>query len=186
MKRVIGLVAAAVFMSSTSFAGPIQNEATGLLKKATELEALSQDLKYANGPFQRKKIKADIQLQIKQIEKNLDNLKKELNIPDFGHQDSGLNRPIELSATCQLDVGGNFFTPKSQVDCEVNGKGAVSYEIRVNGSAKWTGPLDPRSKSQLISTNKKKVGGHAFSYVLILKDKSGKSLQRVIHQPRYY
>lgn len=80
---------------------------------------------------------------------------------------------VALSASCNLDVGGNFFTPWTKVECTVSGKKAVSYEVEVNGRVRFSGPLNPNLLSQSFKTKKEEVGGHGPTYQVFIRTKNG-------------
>jgi len=73
-----------------------------------------------------------------------------------------------ISASCRLDIDGNFFTPDTNVECTVYGRNAAGYEVRVlsrlGDSVAFHGRLDPRLHTQYFSTIERRVGGVLVKY----------------------
>lgn len=73
-----------------------------------------------------------------------------------------LNRNLfdaPLTAACNIKTGGNFFKPKSHIECTVFGRGATGYEATVSGpqgSSSVHGVLSPGQSS--FFTEKVEVG----------------------------
>lgn len=82
----------------------------------------------------------------------------------------------EISATCTGRSGGNFFNPKSHVECTIVGHGASAYEVTFfndrGAQANAQGPLDPRQRSQAIVSEKVQVGWTP-SFVVTVIDRGG-------------
>jgi hypothetical protein len=81
-----------------------------------------------------------------------------------------------VNASCTVDIGGNFFFPKTNVKCNIHGQGVKGYEITVNGNTTWIGNLNPRQRTQGFTTDKKKVGGHSVQYQVWLILRSGQKV----------
>jgi len=88
--------------------------------------------------------------------------------------------PQPLSASCVLDVGGNWLRPQSKIECNIFGRGANAYEITVNGRTTWNGMLNSRSNRQVFETDKKRVGGHSVSYEVFVLDTFGR--RHLVHR----
>jgi hypothetical protein len=81
-----------------------------------------------------------------------------------------------VNASCTVDIGGNFFFPKTYLKCNIHGQGVKGYEITVNGHTSWIGNLSPRQRTQSFTTDKKKVGGHSVRYQVWLILKNGRKV----------
>ncbi|MCB0419122.1 MAG: hypothetical protein H6617_10685 [Bdellovibrionaceae bacterium] len=68
------------------------------------------------------------------------------------------NQPTPLTASCSVKTGGNFFTPKSHVECTVYGRGAIGYEAILGGRDTVHGELQPHLPTQNFVSEKVKVG----------------------------
>jgi hypothetical protein len=79
----------------------------------------------------------------------------------------------QITGSCIYDIGGNFFNPKTKVNCSIFGVGAKSYEIKVNNITKWNGQLDETLEKQDIWAAQNKVGGHAVDYQVYIIEKDG-------------
>jgi len=82
-----------------------------------------------------------------------------------------------ISATCSLEVGGNFFTPDTKVHCTVYGAGAAGYEVRVIGdyrdSIEFQGQLNPGATTQTFVSQEKRVGGYGVTYIVNILTTTG-------------
>ncbi|MCB0403272.1 MAG: hypothetical protein KDD51_00700, partial [Bdellovibrionales bacterium] len=78
----------------------------------------------------------------------------ELNQLTRALQDQG----TPLTASCSVKTGGNFFTPKSHVECTVYGRGAIGYEAILGGRETVHGELQPQLPTQNFASEKVKVG----------------------------
>ena len=103
---------------------------------------------------------------------------------DGGHGPGPGPKPGKLTVSCTVDIGGNFFLPKTNVKCNVFGHGALGYEVTVNGRTVWNGELNPRESRQVIQTDKQKVGGHAVTYDVYVITRQGR--QHVFTKPSLF
>lgn len=62
-----------------------------------------------------------------------------------------------LSANCRQNTGGNLIQPKTNIECQVYGRGAKAYEVVLGGHL-LSGYLDPHTNYQNFATVKKEVG----------------------------
>ena len=82
-----------------------------------------------------------------------------------------------ISASCEYDIGGNFFNPETKVECTVYGRGAAGYEVEVvskyNRTIEFRGTLEPQQTTQQFKTDEEKVGGSGVTYNVYILTREG-------------
>lgn len=84
-----------------------------------------------------------------------------------------------VSAVCSGKSGGNFFKPKSHVECTVTGRGAQGYEVIFTNNgrqATTSGALKGRERKQDLVSNKVEIGWNPTYQVYVLTRNGNKKL----------
>ena len=167
-KLLIVLGLSLLITSSHARLGHLTNQ---IVQKAYSLQQAVNN--YQHGSGYGRHGKRQVQREIRDMQDLLSRLERQIG-HGGGHNPPPIHSPI--TASCGLDVGGNFLRPKSKISCSIYGRGAVSYEIQVGHSIEWQGSLRPHKNSQSFSTDKKRVGGHGVSYFVYVRTQRGQRI----------
>jgi len=171
---VLGMLFVVLVLSSSAQADVINRFADEVFINAERLRDVVRDVDYS------REARLLAARTINDIRRNLDQLESYLS--RGGDRPHPRPRPVPIvSATCNLEVGGNFFVPDTKVHCTVYGGGVAGYEIRViseyGDSVEFQGQLDPRQSPQTFVTEEKRVGGRSVTYVVNMLTQDGFRVQ---------
>ena len=192
MKKITLTIAAMFLFMGTAFTKELSGMTNNLVGAAEKVQTAAEGL--ANGPDS----KTDVQKSINELKEVLNQLEKgiEEEINRYGDRrpypgPRPYPRPNpepypypdyydNISASCRLDIGGNFFTPDTNVECTVYGRNAAGYEIRVisrlGDRVMFHGRLNPRLRTQYFTTNERKVGGVLVKYEVYILTTRGQRI----------
>lgn len=163
MCKKIFLILMLLSLSAMSYAD-LGRMSRRVVQQADRLQDAVDDYQYGTGTA------LDVERVITRMESTLQRMRSELNNPPYPPYPPV---PAPITASCSLDVGGNFFTPWSKIECSVFGLGAVSYEVEVRGRVRFQGQLNPGQAQQSFITKKEKVGGHGAGYSVFVRTTRG-------------
>ncbi|OFZ51969.1 MAG: hypothetical protein A2381_01545 [Bdellovibrionales bacterium RIFOXYB1_FULL_37_110] len=177
MKNMMLTTIAVFMLAGTTFSRELSDMANRLVRTAERVQMTVEDLEYGHGSSM------EVRRSIDELKVVLNRLERNLGagpgpgpgpinpFPDFDR----------ISASCRLDIDGNFFNPDTSVECTVYGRNAAGYEVRVisqfGNRVEFQGRLNPGMQTQSFATIERKVGGSGVRYqVFILTTNGGRFL----------
>jgi len=170
MKRIVLTTVALFMLTGTTFARELSDMANRLVRTAERVQMTVEDLEYGHGS------EMEVRRSINELKEITNRLERRIG---GGFNPNPNPFPNDrISASCRLDIDGNFFNPDTQVECTVYGRNAAGYEVRVisqfGDRVEFQGRLNPGAQTQSFETIERQVGGTTVRYQVFIMTTNGR------------